>query len=147
MANPVCEVLLSGTPLVTPEEDCPPETGAMVDFRGVVRQTEDGAEIAGIEYEAHHQMAEHQLRLIAEEATTKFDLRQIRIHHRLGFVPAGEASLFVRVGSGHRAEAFRAGQWIVDELKKRAPIWKHPRLRQGYGAAGASSRGVGTTQI
>ncbi len=83
--------------------------------------------IAGIEYEAHLPMAEHQLRAIADEAATTFATRQILIHHRLGFVPTNAASLFVRVGCKHRADAFRAGQWIVDELKKRATIWKHPR--------------------
>ncbi len=71
----------------------------MVDFWGVVRGTEDGAEISGIEYEAHRAMAEHQLRAIAEEAAAAFELKQIIVQHRLGFVPAGEASLFVRVGS------------------------------------------------
>ena len=125
MANPVCEVLLSEKPLAAPAVDCPTETGAMVDFWGVVRGTEKGDEISGIEYEAHRTMAEHQLRAVAEEAGAMFDLKQIIIHHRLGFVPTGEASLFVRVGSAHRAEAFRAGGWLVDELKKRAPIWKH----------------------
>ncbi|MGI8435948.1 MAG: molybdenum cofactor biosynthesis protein MoaE, partial [Chthoniobacterales bacterium] len=102
-------------------------TGGVVDFWGVVRETEDGADISGIEYEAHEAMASHQLRSIAEDAGERFDLRIITVWHRLGNVPAGEASLFVRVGSRHRAEAFRAASWIVDELKKRAPIWKHPK--------------------
>ena len=97
-----------------------------MDFWGVVREMEDGSEIAGIEYEAHHAMAEHQLRALAEEAAQSFDLRQVRITHRLGVVPAGEASLLVRVGSRHRAAAFQASVWIVDELKKRVPIWKRP---------------------
>ncbi|MEO5720875.1 MAG: molybdenum cofactor biosynthesis protein MoaE [Chthoniobacterales bacterium] len=127
MANPVCEVLLSNRPLAAPEGVSPPETGAVVDFWGVVRGTEAGAEISGIEYEAHRAMAEHQLRAIAEETGGQFDLKQITIHHRIGFVPAGEASLLVRIGTRHRAEAFRAGVWLVDELKKRAPIWKHPQ--------------------
>ena len=129
MANPVCEVLLSGTRLVPPPDDYPAETGAVVDFLGVVRGMEEGAEISGIDYEAHRQMTEHQLRAVANEAATMFQLKQITIWHRLGYVQAGEASLFVRVGSSHRAEAFRAAGWIVDELKKRAPIWKHPRIR------------------
>ena len=128
MANPVCEVLLSEMPLVPPPRNCRAETGAIVDFWGVVRGTEEGAEISGIEYEAHRRMTEHQLRTVADEAAAKFDLKQITIWHRLGYVPVGEPSLFVRVGSRHRAEAFHAGGWIVDELKKRAPIWKHPRL-------------------
>ncbi len=127
MASHVLEVSLSDTPLVTPEKNSGPETGGVVDFWGVVRQTENGSEINGIEYEAHRPMAEHQLHAIAEAAAARFDLREICIRHRLGFVPTGEASLFVRVGCQHRAEAFRAAQWIVDELKKRAPIWKHPK--------------------
>ncbi|HMJ06764.1 MAG TPA: molybdenum cofactor biosynthesis protein MoaE [Chthoniobacterales bacterium] len=127
MVNLVCKVLLSENPLVTPRNEVPPETGAVVDFWGVVRRTEDGSQISGIEYETHRPMAEHQLRKITEEASAAFDLHQIELHHRLGFVPASEPSLFVRVGSRHRAEAFRAAAWIVEQLKERAPIWKHPR--------------------
>jgi molybdopterin synthase catalytic subunit len=114
-------------PLRPPSANHPAETGAVVDFWGVVRGSEDRAEISGIEYEAHRSMAEHQLKAVAKEAAETFALKQIEIRHRLGFVPAGEASLFVRVGTQHRSEAFRAGGWIVDELKKRVPIWKKPR--------------------
>ena len=128
MANPPGAVSLTETPIVTPLERPSGETGAVVDFWGVVRLTEDGREISGIEYEAHHAMAEHQLQSVMADAAVKFDLTQIRIEHRLGFVPVGEASLFVRVGGRHRAEAFQAAGWIVDELKTRATIWKHPRF-------------------
>jgi molybdopterin synthase catalytic subunit len=124
----VCEVLLTEKALVSPDEIAGEETGAIVDFWGVVRRTEEQAEISGIEYEAHQVMAEHQLRVIAEEGADRFDLTQIVVHHRVGFVPVGEASLLVRVASRHRAAAFRAAQWLVDELKKRAPIWKHPQF-------------------
>ncbi len=127
MANPVCEVLLSDLPLAVPLEKSPAQTGAVVDFWGVVRETEADAPISGIEYEAHRAMAEHQLRIVADEAFAAFPLRQLVIQHRLGFVAKDEASLFVRVGCKHRAEAFRAAIWVVDELKKRAPIWKHPK--------------------
>ncbi|CAN5752524.1 molybdenum cofactor biosynthesis protein MoaE [soil metagenome] len=127
MAKPVCEVLVSESPLVLPGVEDLVETGALVDFYGIVRLTEGESEIAGIEYEAHHAMAEHQLRSIAEEAGQKFELQQIMIQHRIGYVPVGVASLLVRVGSRHRAAAFAAGQWVVDELKRRAPIWKHPQ--------------------
>jgi molybdopterin synthase catalytic subunit len=126
MANHVCEVFVSEEPIAVPAQSFADETGAVVDFWGVVRGTEDGAEISGIEYEAHRVMAEHQLRAIAEEAGREFGLTMVRVEHRIGFVPAGEASLFVRVGSGHRPAAFRASAWMVEELKKRAPIWKHP---------------------
>lgn len=126
MATIVCEVRLTEAPLALVTEGPPAETGAVVDFWGVVRATEGDAQIAGIRYEAHAAMAEHQLQLVADECLRAFDLNQLVVHHRTGFVPVGEASLLVRVGSRHRAEAFRASASMVDELKKRVPIWKHP---------------------
>ena len=139
MANSVCEIFLTEAPLKAPKRN-PTDVGALVDFWGVVRKLEDGREIEGIEYEAHREMAEHQLRRIAEQAAENFGLRVVLIHHRIGFIAVGAPSLFLRVTSLHRQEAFRASQWIVDELKKKVPIWKKPRLRQGYGVAGAPSQ-------
>ncbi len=129
MANPVCEVLLTAALLKAPENDGDSGVGAVVDFWGVVRGVEDGREIEGIEYEVHREMAEHQLRLVAEAATEKFQLKKVIVHHRVGFVRAGEASLFLQLMAQHRAAAFEAGKWIVDELKKKVPIWKRPRFK------------------
>ena len=129
MANPVCEVLVTDAQLNAPGNHVDLAAGAAVDFRGIVRGFEDGREIEGIDYEANRKMAEHQLRQIAEEATIQFNLRSVIIHHRIGFVPVGEPSLFMRVCSGHRQAAFQAGRWIVDELKKKVPIWKRPRFK------------------
>lgn len=144
MANPVCDVLLTQERLA-PREMVDLGCGAAVDFQGIVRASEGRRQIEGIIYEAYETMAEHQLRLIAEHAAGKFSLGWVVVHHRLGFVPAGEMSLLVRVGSPHRAAAFQASEWIVNELKKKVPIWKQPRfrsepdLRKGHGVAGASS--------
>src|SRR5205814_9331570 len=140
MANFVYEVLLTEAPLEASPQNHHGDAGATVDFWGVVRRVEDGREIDGIEYEAHREMAEHQLRQIADQAAENFRLRVVIIHHRIGFIAVGEPSLFLRVTSLHREEAFRASQWIVNELKKKVPIWKKPRLRQGYGVAGAPSQ-------
>jgi molybdopterin synthase catalytic subunit len=129
MANSVCEVLVTESALQTPELDADATAGALVDFLGVVRKLEDDREIDGIEYESHLKMAEHQLRLIAEAASKKFQLRQVVVHHRIGFVPAGQASLFLRVSAPHRAAAFEGSKWIVDDLKQRVPIWKRPVFR------------------
>jgi molybdopterin synthase catalytic subunit len=130
MANSLCEIVLTEAPLKAPENDVR-SAGAVVDFWGLVRRLEDGREIEGIDYEAHREMAEHQLTQIAEQATEKFRLQIVLIHHRIGFIAVGEASLFLRVASTHRSEGFRAGQWIVDELKKKVPIWKRPRFKVG----------------
>src|SRR2546428_3951478 len=129
MANSLCEISLTEVPLATPvrsEQSC---AGAIVDFWGVVRRIEDGSQIEGIDYEAHGAMAEYQLRLIAKEAASKFALKQIIIHHRVGFVPVGDASLFLRVTAERRAAAFAASEWVVDELKHRVPIWKRPKFK------------------
>jgi molybdopterin synthase catalytic subunit len=141
MANFVCEVLLTEVSLNAPRRNQNVHAGAIVDFFGVVRRHEDGREIEGIEYQAHREMAEHQLRQIAEQAMETFRLQLAIIHHRIGFIAVDEPSLFLRVASPHRSEAFRASQWIVDELKKKVPIWKKPRFKTdvvaGVGDAGS----------
>ena len=126
MANSLCEVLVTDGRLEAPEENFDRQAGAIVDFWGVVRPFENEREIDGIEYEAHPTMAKHQLRLITQHAAEKFPLKNVIIRHRVGFVRAGEASLFLRVEAGHRGDAFVASEWIVDELKKKVPIWKKP---------------------
>lgn len=131
MANPVYQVLLTKERLAAPKQVIDLATGAVVDFWGVVRELEDGREIEGIEYEAHWTMAEHQLNKIAERAISDFALESVVLHHRVGFVGVGESSLFVRVAGQHRTEAFSAIQSMVEELKKRVPIWKHPRFKAG----------------
>ncbi len=129
MANPVCEVLLTKALLKAPENDVDLAAGAVVGFWGVVRELEDRRKIEGIDYEAHQAMAQHQLRLVAEAATEKFQLKKVVIHHRVGFVRAGEPSLFLQVWAQHRPAAFESSKWIVDELKENVPIWKRPRFK------------------
>ena len=120
-----------------PEPSGDPRAGAVVVFWGAVRSTEDGREITGIEYEAHRAMAEHQMRLVAQSAAEKFDVREIFVRHRVGFVPAAQPSVVVRVASGHRGAAFAASQWIMDELKRVVPIWKHPVFKEAASPATA----------
>jgi molybdopterin synthase catalytic subunit len=134
MANSVCEVLITTQPLAgrtgtAIAADADGEAGAIVDFWGVVRRLEEAKEIDGIDYEAHIAMAKHQLQLVVESAAAKFQLKQVIAHHRIGFVAAGETSLFLRVKAPHRAPAFAASKWMVDELKKKVPIWKRPRFK------------------
>jgi molybdopterin synthase catalytic subunit len=128
MANAVCEISVTQKPLASRVSDIP-GAGAVVDFWGIVRPLEDGREIDGIDYDAHREMAEHQLKRIAEMAAEQFGLKLVIIHHRIGFIKVGEPSLFLRVASPHRSEGFRASQSIVDELKKKVPIWKRPRFK------------------
>jgi molybdopterin synthase catalytic subunit len=138
MANVVFEISVTPAPLPAAGRGIT-GAGAVVDFCGVVRSIEDGREIEGIDYAAHREMAEHQLERIAEQAANRFGLKHVIIHHRIGFIGVGEASLFLRVASSHRSEGFQASQWIVDELKKKVPIWKRPRFKlEGHRHASGS---------
>ena len=137
MANPLCQIRLTEERLEAPPEIADMASGALVDFWGVVRELEDDRTIEGIAYEVHRKMALHQLEKIAEEAMADFPIQRLWVLHRIGFVPAGEASLLVRVACPHRGEAFQASQWIVEELKRRVPIWKHPRFRNDQAAKNA----------
>jgi len=141
MANSVCEVLITESPVDLPPRTHDAAAGAIVDFWGAVRMLEDGKEIAGIEYEAHATMAEHQMRKLGEAALGRFGLTKVIIHHRVGFVPVREPSIVVRVESPHRSAAFKASQWIMDELKRTVPIWKRPVLKEekGESASGAKA--------
>ncbi len=100
--------------------------GAVVCFTGVVRDTEDGAPIGAIEYETFQRMAEHQLGLLFDEMEKRWPVESVRLVHRVGVVKVNEASLWVEVVAPHRAEAFAACQWLIDGLKRVAPIWKKP---------------------
>jgi molybdopterin synthase catalytic subunit len=126
MAISVCEVSITQSPLDLPARENNAAAGAIVDFWGVVRGLEDGKAITGIDYEAHGPMADHQMRSLAETAISKFGLTKVIVRHRIGFVPAAEASIVVLVESSRRSAAFSASQWIMDELKQTVPIWKHP---------------------
>ena len=130
MAISLCEVSITDGPLDVPASTEDPQAGAVVVFWGAVRATEDSREIDGIDYEAHRPMAEHQMRLVAESAAEKFDVRAIFVRHRIGFVAAGQPSVVVRVTAGHRGAAFAASQWIMDELKRVVPIWKRPVFKE-----------------
>jgi molybdopterin synthase catalytic subunit len=104
--------------------------GAWLDFYGIVRGTEttDGNEstISAIDYEAHPEMARHQLELLVGRIGATHPLAALLVIHRIGRVPVGEPSLLVRILSGHRGESLRACAELIDELKKWIPIWKHP---------------------
>jgi molybdopterin synthase catalytic subunit len=100
--------------------------GAAVYFLGVVRDTEDGASIPALDYEAFRPMAEHQFHLLFDQAEKKWPLESVRLAHRIGRVAAGEMSLWMEVVAPHREEAFAACQFIVSEMKRVVPIWKKP---------------------
>ena len=126
MTGPAREIVLTHSPLTPPPPQFSVVAGGTLDFFGVVRGHEGADAITGIDYEAHETMAKRQLDLLADDAFAKFPLLGLILHHRIGFVAAAEPSLFLRVSAAHRGPAFDAAQWLIVELKRRVPIWKHP---------------------
>ena len=101
-----------------------PGAGAINVFLGVVRDNNLGRTVQHLEYDAYPAMAEKVMRELAEEAKSRFTLEDVAVLHRTGRLEIGEASLLVVVSCGHRAESFEAGHWLVNEIKKRVPVWK-----------------------
>lgn len=98
--------------------------GAVVTFLGVVRDREGDTTISALEYEAFQRMAEHQFNLLFDEMGKRWPVESVRVVHRIGRVQANETSLWAEVIAPHRAEAFAACQWLIDEMKRVVPIWK-----------------------
>jgi molybdopterin synthase catalytic subunit len=102
--------------------------GAVIYFLGVVRDLEGGRNITGLDYEAFEKMAVHQFGKIFDAVEKRWPVESVRLVHRVGLVAVNEPSLWVEVVAPHRAEAFEASQFIIDEMKKVVPIWKRPQL-------------------
>jgi molybdopterin synthase catalytic subunit len=101
-----------------------PAAGAVNVFLGVVRDHNLGRAVDHLVYDAYPSMAEKVMREIAEEAMERFDLIDCAVLHRTGRLEIGETSLLIAVSSGHRAASFDGGHWLVNEIKKRVPVWK-----------------------
>ena len=100
--------------------------GAVVYFAGIVRADEEGCSISAIDYEAFQEMAERQFDIIFQQIEKRWPIESIRLIHRIGIVKVNEPSLWVEVVAPHRAEAFAACQFLIDEMKQLVPIWKKP---------------------
>ena len=100
--------------------------GAVIYFLGVVRELEGEKNIAALDYEAFEKMAVHQFEKIFDALEKRWPVETIRVVHRIGPVAVNEPSLWVEVAAPHRAEAFEACQFLINEMKKVVPIWKRP---------------------
>jgi molybdopterin synthase catalytic subunit len=105
--------------------------GAVCLFDGIVRDNTRGRKTLHLDYEAYREMALEQMRGLANEAVTKFGVRDVAVVHRLGRLMVGETSVLVVVASAHRGAAFDACRWLIDTLKKTVPIWKKEQFVDG----------------
>ena len=123
-----------------------PSDGAVLLFLGTVRDHADGRSVDGLHYEAYQAMAEEVLAAIAREAAERLGTDRIAVVHRVGELRIGEASVAIAVSSPHRGEAYEASRYVIEEIKKRLPVWKQerysagdPRWVRGHDLAGESS--------
>ena len=105
--------------------------GAYASFEGWVRDHNEGRAVDGLRYEAHVSMAEAEGHRILEEARARFAIHDAACVHRLGTLAIGELAVWVGATAAHRDAAFAACRWIIDEVKRRVPIWKHERYADG----------------
>jgi len=108
-----------------------PEDGAIIIFDGVVRNNTRGRRTLYLDYEAYESMAISEMERLAQAALEHFQIRDVRLFHRLGRLEIGETSVLVGVGSAHRGAAFDACRWLIDTLKKTVPIWKKEHFEDG----------------
>ncbi len=114
------------------------DVGAVVTFEGVVRGTENGRPIAALEYEAYQPMAEKVIRQVLEALGREHACHGVRVRHRLGVVPVGEAAIQVTAAAAHRAGALALVSAFMDRLKQEVPIWKGRSVPLTEPAAGAA---------
>lgn len=100
------------------------DAGALVTFLGIVRNNNEGKVVAALEYEAYEPLASLEGKKILEEAQSRFTLLKVLCVHRVGVLSIGETAVWIGVLCGHRGDAFEGCQYMIDELKKRVPIWK-----------------------
>ena len=105
--------------------------GAVASFIGLVREENQGRRVSFLEYEAYEALAVRALQLIVEEARASWGDTRIGVHHRIGRLELGEASIIIVAASPHRAHAFAACRYTIERVKQIVPIWKHEHFEGG----------------
>lgn len=107
------------------------EFGAVATFIGLVRQHNQGRRVLFLEYEAYEALAETTLQRIVEEAAQQWPSARLAIHHRVGRLELGDASVAIAAASAHRADAFAVCRYAIERIKQIVPIWKHEHFEGG----------------
>ncbi len=108
-----------------------PERGGTALFLGTVRRSPDDGPVVRIEYSAYPEMLEAEFGRIVGEAHARWPEARVTARHRLGDVPLGEASIAVAAAAPHRGDAFDACRYVIEEAKRRLPVWKREVLADG----------------
>ncbi|HEX7916346.1 molybdenum cofactor biosynthesis protein MoaE [Rudaea sp.] len=106
-------------------------TGACATFEGWVRDHNDGRAVQRLDYQAYAPLAQSEGERIIDEAREKFAIIEAFCVHRAGALAIGDLAVWVGVSAAHRGAAFDACRYIIDEVKKRVPIWKNEHYADG----------------
>ena len=129
MRTAIVERPIDGCALV--DEVASHDRGATVLFLGTVRDMNGGESVTALDYSVYGAMAERELHAIVEEAMTHWPATDIVVEHRTGALRLGDVSVAIAAAHPHRAEAFDAARYVIEELKKRLPIWKREHYVDG----------------
>ncbi|MFN0058801.1 MAG: molybdenum cofactor biosynthesis protein MoaE [Planctomycetota bacterium] len=108
-----------------------PDCGAVLVFRGIVRNEHHGRAVARLEYRAYERMAYTQMEALASELRTRWPVRALAIVHRLGTLAVGDASVVIALAVPHRAAGFAALEHAIGAFKRNIPIWKKEHFTDG----------------
>lgn len=108
-----------------------PAIGAVATFVGIVRDHNAGRRVFWIDYEGYGPLAERTFARIGREAAGRWADTRLAIHHRVGRLEVGEASVAIAAASPHRADAFAACRFAIERVKQIAPVWKHEHFEGG----------------
>jgi molybdopterin synthase catalytic subunit len=141
-------ILLSPTPLDVAAAAAfvtHPEAGGIALFLGTTRAERHDTlgRLVHLDYHAYPEMAEKEMRRLAAQAAAQWPVTALALHHRLGAVAVGEPSVAIAVSTPHRADAFAACRFLIDELKKTVPIWKKEHYERSERWQGEDAGNVG----
>src|SRR4051794_17782951 len=125
-----------------------PRHGGIASFLGCVRDHQAGRSVLRLEYSAYNPMAEAECSRVLGEAESKWDC-VVALKHRTGTLHIGDVAVAIVAASAHRDEAFAACRYVIEEVKRRVPIWKRELFVDGseewVGSGEAGRRGSGET--
>jgi molybdopterin synthase catalytic subunit len=108
-----------------------PQYGAISLFVGTVREVNEGRSVSAIEYSAYKSMASAELDRILDEAEARFGVSALVVEHRIGLLGLGDVSVAIAAAHAHRAPALDCTRYVIEEIKKRVPIWKKEHYADG----------------
>jgi molybdopterin synthase catalytic subunit len=127
-----------------------PERGGVASFLGTVRNHHHGRDVLRLEYSAYGPMAEAECERIVAEAESRWDVA-VALRHRVGELEIGDTAVAIAAASAHRDEAFLACRYVIEEVKRRLPIWKREVYADGsvewVGSGAAGQQGSGAVEV